>query len=161
MKHIALIISLIATPLYAGDIMVDDAFARVSRPDAPAGAAFMVIHNMGDEDDRLIAVKSDVAQIVQLHTHKETADGVMKMMHVEEGFEVKAGAMHALARGGDHVMFMGLNGPIIEGDEFPVTLVFEKAGEIELMITVDNERGQMGHGKMDHSGHKMKKGNDS
>lgn len=157
MKHLALIFSLLASPLYAGDIMIDDAFARVSRPDAPAGAAFMVIHNMSETDDRLVGVKSPVAEMVQLHTHKETADGVMKMMHVEEGFEVKAGAMHELARGGDHVMFMGLNGPINEGDEIPVTLIFEKAGEVELMISVDNERGQMGHGHSDHSGHKMKK----
>lgn len=157
MKQLALLLSLLATPLYAGDIMVDDAFARVSRPDAPAGAAFMTIHNMGDADDRLVDVKSPVAQMVQLHTHKETADGVMRMMHVEEGFEVKAGMMHALARGGDHVMFMGINGPINEGDEIPVTLVFEKAGEIEIMITVDNERGQMSHGNMDHSKHKIKK----
>ncbi len=157
MKHLALIFSLLASPLYAGDIMVDDAFARVSRPDAPAGAAFMTIHNMSDQDDRLIDVKSPVAQMVQLHTHEETADGVMKMKHVDAGFEVKAGEMHALARGGDHVMFMGIDGPINDGDEIPVTLVFEKAGEIEILITVDNKRGQMGHGNMDHSGHKMKK----
>ena len=156
MKKLALIFSLLASPLYAGDIMIDDAFARVSRPNAPAGAAFMVIHNIGETDDRLIGVTSPVAEMVQLHTHKETDDGVMKMMHVEEGFEVKAGMMHELARGGDHVMFMGINGPINEGDEIPVTLVFENAGEIELMISVDNERGQMGHGSMDHSGHKMK-----
>ena len=161
MKYFALLLCLLATPLYGGDILVDDAFARVSRPDAPAGAAFMVIHNMGDEDDRLVDVKSPVAQMVQLHTHKETADGIMKMMHVKEGFEVKAGTTHALARGGDHVMFMGINGPLNEGDDIPITLVFEKAGEIEMTITVDNERGQMGHGKMNHSGHKMKKGNDS
>lgn len=154
MKHLALIFSLLASPLFAGDIMVDDAFARVSRPDAPAGAAFMTIHNMGATDDRLIDVKSSAAQMVQLHTHEETADGVMKMMHVKEGFEVKAGMMHELARGGDHVMFMGINGPINEGDEIPVTLVFENAGEIDLMITVDNKRGQMGHGDMDHSNNK-------
>ena len=157
MKHLALILSLLASPLYAGDIMIDDAFARVSRPDAPAGAAFMVIHNMGDSDDRLIDVRSPLAQVVQLHTHKETDESVMKMMHVEEGFEVKAGEMHALARGGDHVMLMGLEGPLEEGDKIPVTLVFENAGEMEVIITIDNKRGQMGHGDMDHSKHKMKK----
>ncbi|MEO9824327.1 MAG: copper chaperone PCu(A)C [Paracoccaceae bacterium] len=157
MKKLALIFTLLAAPLYAGDILVEDAFARVSRPDAPAGAAFMTIHNKGETDDRLISVTSPIAQVVQLHTHKETAEGVMKMMHVEEGFEVKAGMMHTLARGGDHVMMMGINGPINEGDEIPVTLIFEKAGEIEVMISVDNKRGQMGHGEMDHSKHKMKK----
>lgn len=145
MKHLALILTLFASPLYAGDIMIEDAFARVSRPSAPAGAAFMVIHNTGEEDDRLIAASTPAAKVTELHTHKETDDGVMKMMQVKEGFEVKAGAMHTLARGGDHVMMMGLSGPINEGDEIPVTLTFEKAGDIELVITVDNQRGQMMH----------------
>jgi hypothetical protein len=159
MKQIALILTLLASPLYAGDIMVKDAFARVAKPNAPAGAAFMMIHNMGDEDDRLISASSPAAQMVQLHTHKETDDGIMKMMHVEEGFEIKAGETHALARGGDHVMMMGLTGPINEGEDIPVTLVFERAGEIELMITVDNTRGQSGHGGP--SDQKMKKDEDS
>lgn len=154
MKHLALILTLLASPLYAGDIMVEDAFARVARPNAPAGAAFMVIRNTGAENDRLIGASTPVAQKTELHTHKETSDGVMKMMQVEEGFEIKAGEMHTLARGGDHVMMMGLNGPINEGEEIPVTLIFEKAGEIEVTITVDNQRGQMGHGKM--KGHMQK-----
>ena len=108
----------------------------------------------GHAPEGLIGASTPVAQKTELHTHKETADGVMKMMHVEEGFEIKAGETHALARGGDHVMMMGLSGPINEGDDIPVTLVFEKAGAIEVMITVDNKRGQLGHGGP--SGQKMK-----
>ena len=159
MKYLALTLTLLAAPLHAGDIMINDAFARVARPNAPAGAAFMVIHNTGSEDDSLIGASTPLAQKTELHTHMETADGVMKMMRVEEGFEFKAGEMHALARGGDHVMMMGLNGPINEGDEIPVTLIFENAGEIEVMITVDNERGQMGHGNMNQG--QMPRGNGS
>ena len=159
MKHIVIFFALLASPVYAGDIMVMDAFARIARPNAPAGAAFMAIHNMGAEDDRLIGVKTSVAELAQLHTHKETDDGVMKMRHVEEGFEVNAGEIHELMRGGDHVMMMGLSGGINEGDEIPVTLIFEKAGEVEVMITVDNKRGQMDLGSQDHSGHKKTEGN--
>ena len=50
---------------------------------------------------------------------------------------------HALARGGDHVMFMGLNAPFEQGNMLNVTLVFEKAGEIEVQIPVDLERTEM------------------
>ena len=145
MKSFALIFAFLASPLYASDITVTDAFARVARPNAPAGAAFMVIHNTGEADDRLIGIDTSVAELVQLHTHIETDDGVMTMLHVEEGIEIKAGEMHELARGGDHVMMMGLTGEIAEGDAFPVTLIFEKAGEVEVLVTVDNQRGQMGH----------------
>lgn len=144
-----------ALPAAAGDIMIKDAYARSSGMTAKAGAAFFMIHNMSDQDDRLIGASSGISKIVELHTHKEMGDGVMKMMHVEEGFPIPAGGMHALARGGDHVMFMGLNGAMHQGDVVSVTLVFENAGEIVVDIPVDLERqpadAAMDHSKMDHS----------
>lgn len=133
-----------ALPAFAGsEITVDDAYARASGVNAKAGAAFMVIGNAGDEDDRLIGVRSDIAVRVELHTHRETADGVMQMMHVPDGFAVPAGGEHALMRGGDHVMFMGLNRAMAHGSTVTVTLVFEKAGEIVVDIPVDLERQPM------------------
>ena len=46
-----------------------------------------------------------------------------------------------LKRGGDHVMFMGLTGPMNDGESVTVTLQFEKAGEITMDIPVDLKRG--------------------
>ena len=135
-------------------IMVHDAYARSANP--KAGAAFMHIMNHGDEADRLVAVKSDVSARTELHTHKEDANGVMKMMEVKEGFEIPAGGMHMLKRGGDHVMFMGLNAPFEDGATVPVTLVFEKAGEVVIDVAVDQKRKPKhgdAHGGHDHSGH--------
>ena len=77
-------------------------------------------------------------------------DGVMKMTHVEAGFAIPAGGSHALARGGDHVMFMGLAAPFEQGATVTVTLTFERAGEIEVAIPVDLERQQTDHGKTGH-----------
>lgn len=147
--------ALFALPAFAeSEIKIEDAYARASGMNAMAGAAFFQIMNHGDEDDRLIAARSDVAKRVELHTHKETAEGVMRMVEVEEGFPVAAGAMHALQRGGDHVMFMGLNQPFEDGSTISVTLVFEKAGEMTVEIPVDLQRNPMGggmqNGKMDH-----------
>ena len=65
---------------------------------------------------------------------------MMKMLHLMEGILVPAGGMHALERGGDHVMFMGLNAPMTQGDLIAVTLVFETAGEIEITVPVDLDR---------------------
>ncbi|WP_417243347.1 copper chaperone PCu(A)C [Celeribacter sp.] len=142
-----------AMPAFAADITIDDAYARSSGMSAKAGAAFFVIHNTGAEDDQLIDAKSDVAKRVELHTHKDMGDGVMKMLHVPEGFAIPAGGEHTLARGGDHVMFMGLNQGFAQGDILTVTLTFEKAGDITVEIPVDLERQDgmgMQHGKMDH-----------
>ncbi|MEN8837697.1 MAG: copper chaperone PCu(A)C [Celeribacter marinus] len=146
-----------AMPAFA-EITIDDAYARSSGMSAKAGAAFFVIHNSGAEDDQLINATSDVSKLVELHTHKDMGEGVMKMMHVPEGFTIPAGGEHALARGGDHVMFMGIKEGFEQGDILTVTLTFEKAGDITVDIPVDLERkdapmmqhGKMDHGKMDH-----------
>lgn len=139
--------TLLAAPVLAADISVEDAYARASNP--MAGAAFMMIRNAGTTDDRLISVASDAAARVELHTHKDMGDGVMKMMEVEEGFAIPGGGMHALARGGDHIMFMGLTEPFEQGEIVTVTLTFEQAGEMVVEIPVDLNR-QPGHGTMNH-----------
>ena len=147
----------LAFPAFAGDamkIMVDDPYARVSTEGAKSGAVFMTIMNHSDADDRLIAVSSDVAERAELHTHKEDANGVMQMLHVEEGFPVLAGRMHPLERGGDHIMLMGLKQSLSHGDTVSVTLTFEKSGDVTVDIPVDLER-KPDHGAMDHSGHKL------
>ncbi|KCV81025.1 hypothetical protein ATO10_14524 [Actibacterium atlanticum] len=138
-----------ALPAFAGDITIEDPYARASAMMSKSGAAFMVLKNAGAQDDRLIAAASDVAKKVELHTHKENEQGVMQMLEVKEGFPVPAGGMHALARGGDHVMFLGLTRPLEHGDMVTVTLTFEKAGEMTVEIPVDLERKPM-HGKMNH-----------
>ena len=121
-------------------ISVEDAFARASRPNAPVGAAFMTIVNSGETDDRLVAAASDVAERVELHTHIEDSDGIMRMRPVEEGFAIPAGGQHTLKRGGDHVMLMGLREPLETGGSVTVTLTFEGAGDIVVEIPVDLER---------------------
>ena len=146
-----------ALPAFADGIMIHDPYARASAMMSQSGAAFMEIMNQTDTDDRLIDARSDVAERVELHTHQEDANGVMRMIHVEEGFAIPAGGSHALARGGDHVMFLGLNQPFEHGDEIEVTLVFEQAGEMTVTIPIDLERNPMrqqmqghGHGQMNH-----------
>lgn len=144
--------TLMTLPAFADEaqIMIKDAYARASN--TMAGAAFMQITNHADSSDRLVSATSDIAKRVELHTHKETGDGIMKMMHVEEGFEIPAHGTHHLARGADHVMFMGLNAPLEQGDTVTVTLSFEKAGDITVEIPVDLERKD-GHGHKDHANH--------
>jgi copper(I)-binding protein len=142
-------LGLAALPALAmdGPIAVMDPYARVSSPVAKSGAAFMEIVNQSDTDDRLVSATSPAAARVELHTHIDDGDGVILMREVEDGFTIPAGETYSLARGGDHVMFMGLKDSWSQGDMVPVTLVFEQAGEINLEIPVDLDR------KPDHGGH--------
>ncbi len=136
---------------------VRDAYARAASAAAQSGAIFMVIENHRAIDDRLIAVRSDVAERVELHTHVQDAQGVMRMIEVEDGFPIPAESEHALSRGGDHVMLLGLTRPLTDGEMVTLTLVFEQSGELTVEVPVDNARTDAGahgdHGAGHGSGH--------
>ena len=132
------------------EIEIVDPYARAATPSAMSGAAFMAITNSGDTPDRLIAASSDISARVELHTHIMDTGGVMRMVEVEDGFEVGPGETLMLQRGGAHAMFMGLNRSLEQGDTVEVTLTFEQAGDVTLQVPVDLERMPAGHGG--HSG---------
>lgn len=117
-----------------GDITIHDAWARASLGKTPNSAAYFRMETKGDEADRLIAASSDMAGTVGLHTHL-MEDGVAKMRPVE-AIEVAPGEPTVLEPGGLHLMLMGVKEKLVEGGSLPLTLVFEKAGEIRLEIPV-------------------------
>ena len=127
---------LMASTAFAEGVKVQDAYARSASEMATTGAAFMVIHNQDGAPDRLIGVSSDIAARVELHTHREDSNGVMRMIHVEEGFDLPADGEIVMERGGHHVMFMGLTEPLKQGDMIDLTLTFEQAGETTITVTV-------------------------
>ncbi len=126
-------------------IDIQDAYARSTNP--KTGAAFMQLRNHSDVDCRLVGASSDVAERVELHTHKEV-DGIMKMVEIEEGFGISAYGSRMLRRGGDHVMFLGLNRKLGDGDVIVLSLDFGDCGVEEIEVTVDNERQPAESGKM-------------
>lgn len=125
--------------------MVSDSYARSTGPLAKAGAAYMKIMNHSKKDDRLISVYSDIAKKTELHTHLKSDNGVMKMMRIDKGIEIGTMKEHALVRGGEHIMFMGLKEPFENGKIIPVTLLFEKAGEVNIEVVVDQKRKEKKH----------------
>ncbi len=147
-----------AMPALAEGIQVHDAYAIQAMPGAPTAAAFMVIHNHGGAPDRLVGITSNIAERTELHTHITDDNGVMQMTEVEEGFDLPTDGTIEMKRGSHHVMFMGVSAPLEDGQTFPVTLIFENAGEVVVDVTVDLERmtedamdhGAMDHGAMDH-----------
>lgn len=149
---LALGLGLLAAAPAAADpaIAVRDAYIRVAGAMASAAGAFMVIENHATADDRLVAAAVDagIAARTELHTHLQDAQGVMRMVEVKDGFAIPAGGEHALARGGDHVMLMGLQRPLAEGETVAITLVFEVAGTIVVEVPVGEPAGggMAGHG---------------
>jgi len=124
-----------------GEIEVTRPWARATASTAKTGAAFMTIRNDGAYTDRLVAVSSGVSRKTELHESFMEND-IMKMRHVD-AIQVPAGGMVALEPSGFYVMFIGLKAPFKEGDSFPLTLVFEKAGKIGVSVTI-MKAGAMG-----------------
>ncbi len=122
----------------AGQLRVDHPTARPSRPGQPSGAAYMTIENKGEHADRLIGAKSKVAKKIEIHSM--TMDGnVMKMRQVTD-IEIKPGTTVVMQPGdGYHIMLIGLNQPLKPGDKFPISLQFEKAGQLELSVWVEDK----------------------
>ncbi len=110
-------------------------------------AAFFTIENKG-APDRLLAVSGTVADKIEIHTMVREA-GVMRMREVK-ALDVPTNGKVELKPGGLHIMLIGLKAPLKEGDRFPLTLRFEKAGEVKLDVLA--EKGHHHHGH-DH-GHK-------
>ncbi len=147
----ALMIVFTVAPALAHDgIHIENAYARVAMENAPTAAVFMELVNHGTAEDRLIAVQADIADMAELHTHMMSADGMMQMLPVPDGFAIAPGMTHALARGGDHIMLMGLSGPMVAGTKFTLTLTFEVAGKVVVVVPVRNEDPA---GVSDHSAH--------
>ena len=69
----------------------------------------------------------------------------MKMMRIDKGIEIGAMKEHTLVRGGEHIMFLGLKEPFKNGKIIPVTLLFEKAGEVNIEVVVDQKRKEKKH----------------
>ena len=141
MKKTLTIAALFATAAFASDevITISDAYARASGMNAKAGAAFFMLDNASDHEIRITGATSDVAERVEIHTHKASDDGVMQMIEVEEGIVVPAQSCVLFERGGYHVMFMGIKEPFEQGKEIEVTLNFDAHDPMTLTIPVDLE----------------------
>lgn len=128
-------------------VHIHDAFAIAS---AQSGGVFFMIHNHTDKDVVITGVSSDAAELVELHTHQDAGDGVLKMTKIEGGVSVPAGEMHEFARGGDHVMLMGLKSPLAETDMVALTLILDGADPVtfEAMVSGNAMTGGHDHSKM-------------
>lgn len=119
-----------------GALHVDHPWSRETPAAAPVGGGYLKVENKGATADRLIAVESAASAKVELH-EMSVIGGVMKMRPLDKGLEVPAGGTLELKPGGYHVMFVGLKAPFRAGDKVKGTLVFEKAGRLDVDFDVE------------------------
>ena len=114
-----------------GNLVISHPWSRQPPAASDVAAGFFKVTNTGKEDDRLIKATVAITSKVQLHTMKMEGD-VMKMEELPDGIAIPAGQTVELKPASLHVMFMDLKHPLMEGEEIKGTLVFEKAGTVDI-----------------------------
>lgn len=117
-------------------LQVRDAWAR-PMPAAGNGGVFFVIDNATGETERLLSASAPIAQTAELH-QSMMHDGMMQMQ-MQAFVEIPARSKVTFKPGGLHVMLIGLKQDLKPGDTFPLTLIFEKSGELTIEVTVRQE----------------------
>ena len=127
----------VAFPVHA-QVKIENAWARATAPGSKIAAGYMTIRNAAAAPDRLLGTTTPAAEKVE--THVTVKDGEIFRMREVKGYDIPAGGSFELRPGGAHLMFVNIKVPFKEGDKVPVTLKFEKAGEIK----VDFHVGRLG-----------------
>jgi periplasmic copper chaperone A len=113
---------------------VTNAWARATPGKAENGAAYLTIQS--PTPDRLVAVSSPVAKRAELHTM--SMEGMVMKMRPLAGLDIPAGQPVTLKPGGEHIMLENLTAPLRQGQSFPLTLTFEKAGTRTVSVAIEN-----------------------
>lgn len=127
-----------------GSLELSGAMSKAMLPGQPVGGGFITIKNDGTSDDRLVSVASPLAGRAEIHEMAMVND-VMKMRKLDAGIVIPAGKTVELTPGGLHFMFFNVSKPFAEGDKVPVTLTFEKAGKVDVMMDVGSAKGEQEH----------------
>ncbi|WP_277760415.1 copper chaperone PCu(A)C [Pseudomonas sp. A34-9] len=122
-----------------GELEIAHPWSQELPPNAPTVAAYFIIHNAGKTDDRLTGVDSPIAPEAQLHEHVMQGD-LMKMQQVKS-VEIPAGGNVTFAPMAYHVMLLNPTDRSLlsDGKRFPLTLHFEKAGDVTVEVSVQKK----------------------
>jgi copper(I)-binding protein len=121
-------------------ISVEALWGRSSPMVADAGAFYVNIKNTGTAADKLIGAKSDACGILELHETVDKGGGMMEMQPIAgQAIEIPAGGAVELKPGGMHVMCMMKKADFAAGTKLPLTLVFEKSGELKFEAEIKDK----------------------
>jgi len=147
----ALLFCLLTLPTVAHDrngddhkhtLIIDQPWVRTTGNRTISAAVYLKIDNQSGFLEKLMSVDTELAGNVQIHRSQEV-DGIMQMRHVED-LPIAPDEKLALEPGGYHIMLTRLKKPLKEGDVFPMTLTFDKAGDVTVHVLVTGIAGLEG-----------------
>jgi len=131
-----------------GSLEIGHPWSRATPKGATVAGGYLKITNTGSTPDKLIGGTAEFAGKFEIHEMR-MANNVMQMRPVAGGIEIKPNQTVELKPGSYHLMFMGLKEPLEQGKRVKGTLVFEKAGTVDVEYTVE----AMGASSGEHRGH--------
>jgi len=140
---------LFITNLAASTIKVEQASARESLPGMQASAAYMVIKNTSERDLRLVGANSGKVAKIEVHEHRQQGD--MMAMRKVESVVIPARSEFVLQPGGYHLMLMGIEQPLMVGEELSLQLVFEGGATLDIKVPVVSVTAPVSRHGMTHS----------
>ncbi|XOB63074.1 copper chaperone PCu(A)C [Campylobacterota bacterium DY0563] len=143
MKKIITFLAFSISILLASDLKIEDGYIRATPPNLPNSAAFMKVKNSSNETVSLVKASSSASKVVELHTHL-MKDSVMKMVQVPS-IDIPANTEVSLQPGGFHIMLIGLNQALKEGENITLTLEFSNGESKTLTLPVKTVMGGMKH----------------
>ena len=132
---------------WAGEVKLDNAWARATAPGQTVGGVFMTL--TADTDLVLTGASSAAADGVELHSM--TLDKGTMVMRRMDRIDLPKGKRVELAPGGLHIMLVGIKAPLQVGDRVPLTLTVRdakgKSQQVKVQAEVREVGGMMrGHG---------------
>jgi copper(I)-binding protein len=122
-----------AAPAQPAQLEINNPWARATPAKSENGAAYITIES--PTADRLLSATTPVAKKAELHIM--SMQGTVMRMRPITGLDIPAGQPVTLKPGGEHIMLMGLNQPLREGQSFPLTLNFQKAGPRTVTVAIE------------------------
>ena len=119
-----------------GTLDIGHPWSRPTPKDATIAGGYLTITNKGKAADRLIGGASPAASLIEVH-EMANVDGMMKTRPLANGLEIKPGKTIELKPGAYRLVLLGLKEPLQVGQKVKGTLVFEKAGPVEIVYNVE------------------------
>jgi copper(I)-binding protein len=119
-----------------GTLYIGHPWSRPTPKGANIAGGYLTITNKGKIADRLIAGGSPAASQVELH-EMASVDGMTRTRVLANGLEIKPGQTVELKPGAHRILLLGLKEPFELGQKVNGTLVFEKAGSVEIIYNIE------------------------
>ncbi|WP_221797087.1 copper chaperone PCu(A)C [Oceanobacter mangrovi] len=116
-------------------IRIAHPFAVETPPSAPTGAAYLDITNLSKQPLRLLSARSHVADQVEIH-YMTMANGKMTMRAVDELNVAPAETLLMRPGSGYHLMLIGLQDQLRNGETFQLWLTFEGLDEFPVEVRI-------------------------